>query len=108
MERGRELRSIPITSPYPLIYSPDGHWLVVQEYRGLHIFEAASGQELHSLSQPHSYGVALSPDGRWLAASASEPQLTLWKVVKWPPPRLLFRLVIPHPALPFTPHSHFL
>jgi WD40 repeat protein len=108
MESGRELRSIPITSPYPLIYSPDGHWLVVQEYRGLHIFEAASGQELHSLSQPHSYGVALSPDGRWLAATASEPQLTLWEVGKWAAPPRVVGDGIPYTGLAFSADGHLL
>jgi WD40 repeat protein/DNA-binding SARP family transcriptional activator len=63
-------------SPWDILYSPDGRWLVYRDEGYLHKLDAATGEKIWTIKQ-YVYGIGISPDGRFLA-SGLEGVSHLW------------------------------
>jgi WD40 repeat protein len=71
----------PVTSPWTLAFSPQGHTLAVTDGAHIHLFDAATSRPLHTLSGHGGqvWALAFDPTGT-LLASGSDDQISLWQV----------------------------
>lgn len=72
----------------PMLFSPDGRWLVSgSDENRVAIHDAASGGLLRSLSGHRETltALAFTPDGRTLVSSSCDRTLRLWHVPTWRP-----------------------
>jgi WD40 repeat protein/serine/threonine protein kinase len=79
-----ERLTIPCRQPlFSIEFSPNGRLLAVGQFRGIDIYDAATGEKAHPFKETVAPvpGLAFSPDGQRLySAGASDPCLKVWDV----------------------------
>lgn len=82
---GRELQDVPNFGRNPLIFSPDGRWLVEVVYPTATLWQVSGWSKQHEIHIPNIFwpgALSFSPDGYYLAY-LNEGQIDIYQVSPW-------------------------